>query len=399
MAKSRRLLALTGGIHQIPVIRTAQSMGLAVVVTDRDPSAPGLLAADYPVIVDAKDHDAILAVARQHGVSGVIAEQSDVAVLTAASVAEALGLPGIGIAVARRATDKYLMREACHDAGIPTPKYRYVATAAEARKAVASIGLPVVVKPTDSQSSRGVTKVAGSEQLDAAFGRAKAESRSGGILVEEMMVGREGSIESFVSDGRVHVLGFCDKVKCAPPFSFDLRLIYPGDYSAAVMDDILAMNDAVITAIGINTGLVHVEFIATQAGVRLIEIAARGCGARVATDLLPALTGADIIGLRIRQAIGEPATFARNDGHEFGILRFLELPPGQIVGLGDTRQAAALENVVLLHFPHSLGDVIPIVESGDARPGFVIGVGKSRDDVIALAERAIQILDVHVKAG
>ncbi len=399
MGNTRKLLVLTASSHQVPIIRKARSMGLAVVATDRDNDAPGLREADYLALADATDRAAILGIARQYKVCGVIAEQSDVAVLTAASVAEELGLPGIGVDVARRATDKLLMRSVCRDAGIPTPDYRYVRNLDEARAAVAAIGLPVVVKPTDNQSSRGVTKVKAEMQFVSAFEHAKGASRSGGVLIEAMMVGVEGSIEFFVSGGRIHVLGFCDKVKCAPPFSFDLRLIYPGNYASAVIDDMLSMNEAVIRAVGIKMGLAHAEFIVTSDGVRLIEIAARGCGARVATDLLPALTGVDVIGLRIAQAIGEPADFSARHVHGYGILRFLELPPGRIARIGSVARAASLPNVVLVHFPHAPGDAIPRAESGDGRPGFVIAVGESRDEVIELAERTIQTLDVHVEAS
>jgi biotin carboxylase len=211
-----------------------------------------------------------------------------------------------------------------------------------------------------------------------------------------MMTGREGSIESLVLDGRVVVLGFCDKIKSGPPFSYDLRLVYPGDYGSEAVRDILALNEAVIAALGVRTGFTHLEFIVTPKGMRLIEIAARGCGARVVTDLLPAVLGVDLVTLRVRQALGENIGLTRFEGGRYGVLRFIELPPGRIVNIGDVSVATSVPGVVALHFPKVVGDLLSPPENADGRPGFVITVGKQREEALAAAEHAIRMLGVQI---
>jgi biotin carboxylase len=371
-------------------------MGVATVVTDRSVDAPALAEADYPEVADANDRETLLRIARAHRVHGVMAEQTDVAVSSAAFVAAEMGLPGIGLEVARRATDKLAMREACRAAGIPTPAYRYVRNADEACEAAVAIGLPVVVKPIDGQSSRGVTKVRESDRVASAFERARKASGAEGVLVEEMMTGVEGSIESFVNGGQINVISYCDKIKCSPPFSYDLQLIYPGDFSRSVVVELKDMNARVIAAMGIHTGLVHAEFIATSKGVRLIEIAARGCGARVVTDLLPAALGIDLIGLRIRQALGDSVLWRAPARRRHGILRFIELPPGRVNRLDGLTRAQTLKDVVLVYLPLVLGQVIRQAEDAAGRPGFIQAVGDNREAVIAQADQAIQALDVQV---
>jgi biotin carboxylase len=392
-----RLLLLTGGPHQLPIIRRAKMMGVETVVTDRRSDAPAFAEADYPVVADANDCQRLVNLARSYQVSGVMAEQTDVAVTTGAFVAAELGLPAVSREAATRATNKLAMREACRAAGIPTPAYRYVKDSNEAWAAAVAIGLPVVVKPVDSQSSRGVSKIEDLHQVPQAFDRAKAVSRADGVLVEEMMTGVEGSIESFVNDGQVNVISYCDKIKCAPPFSYDLQLIYPGDFSPSVVEDLKEMNVSVIAAVGIRLGFVHAEFIVTSKGVRLIEIAARGCGARVVTDLLPAALGIDLIGPRIRQAIGRPVLWPDAALHRYGILRFIELPPGRIIRMGGLKESQALKDVVLVHLPLIEGQVINQPEDASGRPGFIQAVGDSREGVIAAANCAIAALDVEVR--
>ncbi len=394
--RKQRVMIVTAGRHQVPLVRTAKRMDCEVLATDGRDDAPALALADHVAIVDATRIQKLLRVASEFHPAAIVTEQTDVAVPAVAYVAERLGLPGIGYETALQATDKWRMREACRLAGIPTPVYRLVRSAKDAVVAAGEIGLPVVIKPADSQSSRGVTKVTDIAAVPVAAESALAASRSARALVEECLVGQESSIESFVIAGTVHVLGICEKTKCAPPYSFDLRLIYPAAFSNEVIHEIEELNRNVIRAIGIKMGFVHVEVIITSDGVRLIEIAARGCGARVATDLLPELTGIDLLELRLRQALGERIQMPPIRSDRVGILRFFELPSGTVRGLSGLHEAAAVPGVVHLDFTPAVGARLKPPVSGDQRPGFVLAVGNSRDQVIAIADQVTKLIAVDV---
>jgi biotin carboxylase len=395
----RKLLILTAGIWQVPVIRKAQALGLEVVATDANPQAPGLRLANHAEVIDSLDHDGMVELARRHRIDGVIAEQTDVAVTTAAFVAEKLGLPGIGYEVALAATNKWLMREKCRLAGIPVPKYRKAATADEAVAAAEAIGLPVVIKPVDGQASRGVAKVWRREEVPGWFARAKAASREDAVLVEEMMTGVESSAEGFVAQDQIHVLAICDKTKCAPPYSFDLRLIYPGIFAEEVHREIRSLNARIVRALGISLGITHAEYIVTPQGVRLLEIAARGCGARVASDLIPAMTGVDLIEARIRQALGEGVRWESPATTRCGILEFLMLSPGIVNKITGVEEAKRIAGVVDLGFLVKPGDRIGPAENGAGRPGFLLAVGASRGAVLGIAEEVRRTVRVETTAG
>ena len=145
--------------------------------------------------------------------------------------------------------------------------------------AAEEIGYPVVLKPVDGQASRGVFKVWRREELLAHFDRTASLTRQPYTLVEEVMVGPVTSAESFVRQGEIRIYGVCVKTKCAPPHSYDRRLVYPGRFPDRVHAEIREMNERVIRAIGIRMGITHAEYVVTAAGVRLLEIAAWGCGA------------------------------------------------------------------------------------------------------------------------
>jgi biotin carboxylase len=392
----KRVMVVTASRQQAPIILKAKELGFEVLATDVQADAPAFALADHSAIVDATEPEELLRVACKFRPSAVLSEQTDVAVPAVAFVAEQLGLPGIGCETALRATDKWRMREACRNAGLPTPQCRLVTTLEHAIAAIRDIGLPVVVKPTDGQASRGVTKVTDMAAIPTAVAAALAASRSARALVEECMIGQESSIESFVIGDAVHVLGICEKVKCAPPYSFDLQLTYPAMFPAKVMAEIAELNRQVIKAIGIRMGFAHAEVMVTDQGVRLIEVAARGCGARVATDLLPALTAVDLLGLRLRQSAGEPIHMPPMRNDQVGILRFFQFPAGTVRRVRGLREAAAIPGVVCIEFTPQVSDRLRPPVSGDQRPGYVLAVASSREQAIATADKVTDLVAVDM---
>lgn len=174
-------------------------------------------------------------------------------------------------------------RERCDNAHLPLRDISQ-----RNRRCCRGDGFPAIVKRVDSQASRGVTKVYTAEPLQTAYDRASSQSHSGGVLVERLLVGTEGSIESIVDGSRITVLGICSKRKCKPPFCCDLELRYPGDFSATTFASIEALNAKAIEAVGITDGLAHVEFVVSGGEA--------------------ALTGIDVPELRIRQVVGDDIT-------------------------------------------------------------------------------------------
>ncbi|MEA2235605.1 MAG: hypothetical protein QOC81_329 [Thermoanaerobaculia bacterium] len=362
-------------------------MGLHVIATDQNADAPALGIADEIEVADTRDRDAMLTIARKHRVDGVIAEQTDVAVVTAAHIAQNLGLPGIGLHTAVAATNKFIMRERCREAGLPMPRYIRARSAEEAAAGAAEIGFPVVVKPLDAQASRGVAKLHSPDDVVAWFETASVFSSDHSVLVEEMMTGTESSIEAFVSNGAVTVFGICEKVKCAPPYSFDIRLLYPASFDPKVIGALVRLNERVIRAVGIEMGMTHAEYIVTPAGPRLIEIAARGCGAGVATLLIPAMTGIDAVGQRIRQSLGDAVDLTPTRSLA-GLLEFLMLPEGTVLRLDGIAEVKDLAGVVDAGFFVQPGDVISAAQNGGQRPGFLLATGRDHQELLQISREA-----------
>jgi biotin carboxylase len=380
----KRLLILGGGLWQLEYVRRARQLGLETWVTDWSSAAVAGKEADHFEAIDLKDCAATLALACRARIDAVFTA-ADIGVPTAAYVAEQLGLPGHSPQLAEYATNKFLMRQRSEAISIASPWYHRVRSV-EGAAAAADRALPSIVKPVDNCSSRGVRWIDRKPDLAAAVSDALAASRSGAALIEEFLVGTEGSIEALVQDGRAIVLGMCDKTKSALPDRYDLELRYPGAWGPGVWSELESLAQRIAGGFEVLNGILHIEFLVSHDSnaVYLIEFAVRGCGSKVTTHLMPALTGVDVVRVLLRQALGlrsriEPV----RTGH--GVLHFLMFPRGRVVDVRGVEAATQLPGVIDAAVERAPGELIDDVHDGRHRPGHVLVRGDDR----AAAQRTL----------
>jgi biotin carboxylase len=391
----KRLLILGGGLWQLEYVRRARQLGLETWVTDWSPSALARDAADHFEPIDLKDRDATLALARDARIDGVLTA-ADVGVPTAAHIAERLGLSGHSPRLAEYATNKFAMRQRSESLGIACPRYRRARSVADALAAIDVAGLPAIVKPVDNCSSRGVRWIDRTTEVAPAVEHALASSRCGEVLIEQFLTGTEGSIEALVENGRTTILGICDKTKSRLPDRYDLELRYPGAYDVDVWDDLASQARRIADGFEVAHGILHIEFLVAHdtRTVYLIEFAIRGCGSKVATHLMPVLTGVDVVRILIRQAVGLPVQIEPSR-QRHGALHFLMFPRGRVRAVRGVEAAKRIPGVVDVCVERRPGESIEEVHDGRNRPGHVLVCGATRADVqrTLAAVRALIRLD------
>src|SRR5262249_8117267 len=196
-------------------IERAKQLGLRVVAVDRNPDAVGLPHADDGHVVDFADVEAVIAVAKQYSIDGVLTVSADRAVPVVAAVAEALGLPGIGTDTAHAMTHKLAMRRLFAERGVPQPGFAAVRTWSERQGALAQTGLPAVLKPADSGGQRGVFRIDSLAALEAHLPAALAESRTAEAILESFHDGLELNGLAVSRNGDVELLTLSDRLR--PP--------------------------------------------------------------------------------------------------------------------------------------------------------------------------------------
>ncbi|MBP5705810.1 MAG: hypothetical protein J6W76_00890, partial [Spirochaetales bacterium] len=136
--KGKTIVIIGAGLLQVPVINIAKELGMTTVVTDYNKAAPGMLLADYPIVMSTRDIDgtmlAITEFAKTHKVDGVITVGTD-ASMTVAAVANALDLTGIKFEDAVAASNKVIMRQRFRDNHVEIPDFYKCYSMAELQNA------------------------------------------------------------------------------------------------------------------------------------------------------------------------------------------------------------------------------------------------------------------------
>jgi biotin carboxylase len=395
----KTILIVSGGIEAADAAKRAKEMGLYVVVSDRDPEAPGFAFADSCIIADVYGADETAAAADRFNrkirkIDGVICVAAD-APQTTAAVAKRLNLPGLSPESARIACDKLAMKERFLAAGVAIPWFSPVATPQALQRMAIERGRDLVIKPVDSRGSRGVQRVAQVADLDKAFALAREHSPTQRVMVEQYLDGPQVSTESIVVNGRCFTPGFSDRnyeflERYAPFFienGGDLPSHLPADTQAKVRE----MVARAAQALGIVNGTVKGDIVVHNGEPHIIELAARLSGGFFCTREIPLNTGVDFIGAAIKVALGESVSAEELEPKEFTpvIQRYAFPKPGRVTSVAGADEARKIPGIAEVVVTAKPGDVIP--PAGDKRPSgaMVLATGTSRENALAAANDAL----------
>jgi len=395
------------GRHQRRAIVRAKELGLRVAAVDGNPQAPGLREADIARAVDFADVDAVIRAVRRLRIDGVLTISADRAVPVVAAIAEALGLPGIGVETAHRMTHKVAMRRSLAEAGVPQPRFAALRRLSERRRAADEVGFPAVLKPADSGGQRGVFRIESLDDVEAHLYEALAASPTGEAILEEYVDGTEMNGIVVARRGEVVPLTLSDRLR--PPgigFGVGWIHVYPATIYGHQLEESERVAVHAVRALGLRTGIAFPQLIAAPDGrVVVVECAARVPGGQMA-DLVRHAVGVDLIEVQLRMALGEelPDELVLPRFRQPLAVRFFTASPGPLP-LGRVRRVGSLEKV--LAFPGVVqaetylepGEVIRPVRLDNDRRGFVIAIADTNLEALERAEAAARLLDVEVEAA
>jgi len=380
-------------------------MGLHVVVSDMNPAAPGFKSADDAIVANTYDAEGTVAAAVEYHkhkrpIDGVMCMAADVP-LTVASVASALGLPGISVESARLASDKLAMKQAFQRAGIPIPWFQAIASIDELRAAIADRGVPLVLKPIDGRGARGVLRLTERTDLAWALAHAASRSRRGVVMVEEYLEGPQISTEGLLVEGAGTTCGFIDRnyehIDTFAPYIVENGGEQPSALPLPAQRRVSTVAMDAGRAMGIVSGSVKGDMVWTDRGPYVIEIAARLSGGWMSTDQIPLGAGVDLIGCAIRLALGEkvPAEDIRPRWHRGVAIRYFFPPPGRVASIDGAERFAGVPWVHRLGFFVEPGEVVQPITDHTKRAGFVIATGATRGEAVERAEAVVDAIRIR----
>lgn len=319
----KKKLAIIGANESICVlIKKASSLGYETHVFSRGDGEPGEKLADFFYPIDISNKDSILEKCKQIGICGVCSITSDFAAPIVAYISRKLGLPGNPEETDFLARNKYEMRKAFQENGILNPAF-FETSDVNFNRLPIHMAYPVIVKPTDRWSSKGVSRVDCENDLNNAIRLAIDESLEKRAIVEEFISGPEYSAECIVFNGIPHVVAFTKKKTTGSPHYIETGHEQPSDIAPSVQKRIIPIIKKAISSLRITNSAAHAEFRISKDKVYFMEIGARMGGDCIGTHLTTISTGIDYVKMVIDVACGVRPDFKSISEPRFVMVNFI----------------------------------------------------------------------------
>lgn len=323
-----KAFVLAGGLPQIELINQLKARNITTVLADGNANPLAKPYADIFYQIPIFDIEAVKEVAVKEKVDFLITVCADQVLLVVAQVSEMLGLPCyIDYKTAQNVSDKRYMKRIFWENNIPTSKY--VELKELEQEKVDELKFPLVVKPVDGYSSRGVCKVRNSEELEKSFQNAKGISRNGSVIVEEFCEGEEISVDVYVENGKAKLLCVSNSEKIADKDKFVIfRGRYPVNASNEVMKKIEAVAQQIADAFGLVDSPMLIQMINDGENVSVLEFCAR-TGGNMKYLLIKRSCGFDVIKAVIDLTVGEkPTVELKEPENKYIVNDFIYCNPG-----------------------------------------------------------------------
>jgi len=372
------LLATTTGYQTRMFAEAAASLDVELVyATDRcdhldDPWRDGAIPVRFHE--EWRSVDVVLKALELRPVSGVLVVGDRPSVM-AAQVMRLLGLPGHSPEAAAIARDKRRSRERLKAAGLPVPEFFTVPAAVEPSSLLPRVTFPVVIKPTVLSASRGVIRADDALSFVTAFARvqrllASSEVRelrdpeADVIQIESYIPGVEYALEGLLEHGVFQTLAIFDKPDPLDgPFFEESIYVTPSRADAGTQQQITETVQRAAKAVGLHHGPVHAECRVNDAGVYVLEVAARLIGGLCARALRLVTAGEPSIGLEqllLRHALGETASDWRREAEASAVM-MIPIPRSGVLrgvtGVDEAKAVPGVDDVLITAKPdqHLLG--------------------------------------------
>lgn len=309
--KQKKMMLLGGLRYLLPVIEEAHKLGVYVITADYLPNNIAHKYSDEYCNVSIIDKDAVLKASQDLQIDGILSHAVDPGVVSAAYVAEKMGLPfQCSYEAACILQDKSKFRKFLSENGFNCPNAKGYCSVDSALNDVDYFHWPVIVKPVDSAGSKGVTKVVDKCDLRAAIENALASSISKNFVIEDFLdkVGAQSSADVFTVDGKLVYPAYSDQLfdpDADNPYTPAIE-IWPSTMEQKFQDDLTEQLQRLFTLLKVKSGIYNVESrVCSNGKAYIMEVSPRGGGNRIA-ELQDMATGQNLIQNEIKKALGMP---------------------------------------------------------------------------------------------
>lgn len=306
----KKLMILGGSRYAVPVIEVAHKLGLYVITCDYLPDNIAHKFSDEYCNVSIIDKEATYEAAKRLKIDGIVSFACDPGVATAAYMAEKMGLPfQCSYRAAEILQDKGLFRQFLTENGFNCPHAKRYEDKKSPFNDIDYFNWPVIVKPTDSAGSKGVTRVDRVEDLADAINVALGGAHNGAFIIEDFLTfeGYHSSTDPFTVDGQLKFATYSDQLfdpEADNPYT-PAYIIWPSTMKQEHQDYLTSEIQRLMTLLNMKTGIYNIETCVANGKPYIMEVSPRGGGCKIA-ELQRMAYGVDLIEAEVKKAVGMP---------------------------------------------------------------------------------------------
>lgn len=308
--KQKKIMLLGGIRYLLPVIKAAHEQGYYVITADYLPDNIAHKYSDEYVNVSIIDKEAVLKVAQEKQIDGIMSFGVDPGVVAASYVQNKMGLPSFGpFESVEILQNKDKFRDFLSRNGFNVPLAKGFDSVEAAMEEIYWYPWPVIVKPTDAAGSKGVTRVDKPDDLKPALEYAMEHSISGHIIVEEFIdkQGCSSDTDSMSIDGKLKFVSFCAQrfdAEATNPYT-PAAYSWPSTFTKEQEEYLISEIQRLITLLNLKTVVYNIEVrVAPNGKPYIMELTPRGGGNRLC-EMLRYATGVDMITAITRAMVGD----------------------------------------------------------------------------------------------
>lgn len=316
-----KAIVLCGGMPQIELIKELKHRGIETLLVDMNPKAIAIPYADKFYQISTLDYKRIKELVISEHVNFLFSVCADQMILVVSKISEELGLPCyIGYETAKNVSNKEYMKKIFVENQIPTSKYLVKSNLNESD--IIDFKFPLITKPVDAYSSKGVRKVYNYKDLKKAFEDAVEISRTNTAIVEEFVGGFECTVDVYVEDGKAKVLsvGKLDKIPEDNKFII-CRSTYPSGINTYIKSQIEKAAQNIAEAFKLKNTPMLIQLKVDGDKISVIEFCAR-TGGGIKYKLISWISGFDVIKAVVDLTLGKTPHVKEHFENKFIINEF-----------------------------------------------------------------------------
>lgn len=366
-----KIVVLAGGSDQIALIQELKKRGHYIILVDFYVNPPAKNIADNHIVASTLDVDKVKDIVIKENADLVCTACTDQALLTVANVSDQLGLPCyLSYQTALNVTNKLYMKKVMVANKIPTAQYRILDKVDV--DTIKDLNLPLVIKPVDCNSSKGVKRIDSIDEVPKFLSEAIKYSRTKTAIVEEFKEGEEISADFYIENGKAKILSATSSIKIKNRKSFTILCSNYPSINVKQQKKIVQIATDISKAFKLNNCPLLVQLIVKGDDINVVEFSARmGGGSKY--KLIETLSGVNIMSAYVDLILGNRPIISPLRRVNYCRMIYIYCNPGifkSVVGLEKMKQQKIVDDYFIYK---TTGMEISSAEtSGDRSAGYLI---------------------------